>query len=144
MTKRLLLVAAVALPAAWLANLLLCFTPQVNSSIAALHALGEITAWREAQRLGLEYFDFTSHLARGPGPVPPTLRSLDFWGRPFLYLHYDDGCFVLVSYGSDGKQDQGETYDHSLCQPTVTRSTCSWPTLDTVFVNGLPVRYCLK
>ncbi|HEY2509404.1 MAG TPA: hypothetical protein VGI39_00985 [Polyangiaceae bacterium] len=74
-----------------------------------------------------------------------TIRTLDYWGRPFLYLHDADGyCFVLVSYGSDGRPDPGEAYDLSLCAETTKRSTCAWPTRDTVFVNGEPLRFCLK
>ena len=86
------------------------------------------------------------HLARKPyggGPLPETVRTLDYWGHPFLYLH-DGECFVLVSYGSDGKPDSNERYDLSLCRETAKRSTCAWPTIDTVFVNGEPLRFCLK
>lgn len=79
----------------------------------------------------------------GSGQLPAALKTLDYWGRPFLYLH-DSECFVLVSYGSDGKPDPNETYDLSLCRETTQRSTCAWPTIDTVFVNGEPLRYCLK
>ncbi len=126
----------------WIAQLELCFTPQVRAAMTAAAACREIAKWRWEHRETPtpSTIDLASWRS---DPLPETVKSLDYWHRPFLYLH-DDDCFVLVSYGSDGKPDANQTYDLSLCRETTKRSTCGWPTKDTVFVNGEPLRYCLK
>ncbi len=69
--------------------------------------------------------------------------SRDHWGRPFAHFERE-GCLVLVSYGSDGVPDT-DGYGTSLCDaPPRPSSSCWWPTRDTVFVNGKPLKYCLK
>jgi hypothetical protein len=126
---------------------MLGFTPQVRASLTALGACREIAIWR-GERQGISPQNAVDgHLERKPygsGPFPDTLKALDYWGRPYLYLHDGGECFVLVSYGSDGKPDSNETYDLSLCRETTKRSTCAWPTKDLVIVNGEPLRFCLE
>lgn len=104
-----------------------CFSVQVNAAIRAQAASAEV------QRNTL-------------GAIrPPSLTQKDYWERPFLYLTSAD-CFVVVSFGSDGKPD--ENYDLSVCKwPTgryAPRTSCIWPTMDTVYINGLPAKACGK
>jgi hypothetical protein len=78
-------------------------------------------------------------------PANTTLapESRDHWGRPFAHFERE-GCLVLVSYGSDGIPDT-DSYGTSLCDGTQkASSSCWWPTFDTVFVNGKPIKSCLK
>jgi len=80
---------------------------------------------------------------RDEGAFPRVLEDRDSWGRPFGYFVRGD-CVVLVSYGDDGAPDVTD-YGPALCDsPPRRTSSCWWPTLDTVFVNGTPVQSCSK
>lgn len=101
----------------------LCYSAQVNASISAVNLSARIL---EAKKESLE---------------PPL--ALDRWGRPFGRFEGKD-CLVLVSYGSDGVPDRDD-YGTSLCATIPkARSSCWWPTLDTVVVNGAPTSSCMK
>lgn len=105
----------------------LCLAPQVNSAILVQ------VACREVESRTVD------------GARPPSLESRDYWGRPFFYASHDD-CYLIASYGSDGRADAA--YDLSLCQVTTGRhprqTSCWWPTMDTVYINGKPFKACGK
>lgn len=113
--------AVIAAAVAWLE---LCYSAQINASIATRIAAAEVRRQTDG------------------GVKPQTLASHDHWGRPFLYLTSSD-CDLLVSYGSDGKPD--DRYDLSMCElPAEPRSSCAWPTSDTIYINGEPRKACGK
>ena len=101
------------------------FSNQVNASMAAQNAVREV---KERTVSGVK---------------PQTLTTLDYYGRPFLYLASKD-CDVIISYGANGKPD--DTYDLSMCSlPTgrqAMHSACAWPTMDTIYINGEPRKAC--
>ena len=105
----------------------LCFAVQVNSAILAQAA---------SQEVQTETVD---------GVRPRALKQRDYWGRPFLYLQSAE-CFAVVSFGSDGKPD--DAYDLATCKLETgrhpPRTSCIWPTMDTVYVNGAPAKACGK
>jgi hypothetical protein len=106
--------------------------PQVNATIAVANV---------AERL--EVFNlFSRALPDTPSGPEGGAPVLDAWGHPFGYWKRGT-CFVLVSYGSDGKPDTSE-YDARLCESTVHSSTCWQPSMDTVFVNARPLHACLR
>lgn len=118
-----LCIAALAGLCVWLE---LCYSAQVNASIIAVNV--------SARMLQAE---------KNPPPSSPAAIDRDRWGRPFARFERED-CLVLVSYGSDGVPDRAD-YGTSLCAAVPEhRSSCWWPTLDTVVVNGVPVSSCMK
>lgn len=118
-----LVVLALTALCVWLER---CYSAQVNASISAVKLSARIIG------------------AKKTAPESPVGEEmLDRWGRPFARFEHGD-CLVLVSYGSDGVPDRAD-YGTSLCSAVPQhRSSCWWPTRDTVVVNGVPTSACMK
>jgi len=106
------------LPLAWAE---LSLRPQVNATVATANVADRLEV-SNSFSLGLP----ATLAGSGAGPA-----VLDAWGYPFGYWKRGR-CFVLVSYGSDGKPDASD-YEGRLCESAMHASTCWWPAMDTVF-----------